>query len=59
MQIVKFPLTKKKELIGRFKNGWREWRRKGETEKVNAHDFADKELGKILPYGVYDLTYNQ
>jgi transposase len=51
--------TKKKELIGRFKNGGREWQRKGEPEKVNAHDFADKELGKIVPYGVYDLTHNQ
>jgi len=51
--------TKKKELIGRFKNGGREWQRKGQPEEVNTHDFADKELGKIVPYGVYDLTHNQ
>jgi len=51
--------TKKKELIGRFKNGGREWQRKGHPEEVNVHDFADKELGKVVPYGVYDLTHNQ
>jgi transposase len=51
--------TKKKELIGRFKNGGREWQRKGQPEEVNGHDFADKELGKVVPYGVYDLTHNQ
>lgn len=51
--------TKKKELVGRFKNGGREWQKKGQPEKVKAHDFADKELGKVVPYGVYDLTHNQ
>ncbi|MBM9538859.1 ISAzo13 family transposase [Desulfobulbus alkaliphilus] len=51
--------TKKKELIGRFKNAGREWQRKGLPEEVNVHDFADKELGKVVPYGVYDLTHNQ
>jgi hypothetical protein len=51
--------TKKKELIGRFKNRGREWQRKGQPEEVNVHDFADKELGKVVPYGVYDLTHNQ
>lgn len=51
--------TKKKELVGRFKNGGQEWRKKGQPEKVNVHDFADKELGKVVPYGVYDLTHNQ
>ena len=51
--------TKKKELIGRFKNVGQEWQRKGQPEEVNGHDFADKELGKAVPYGVYDLTYNQ
>jgi transposase len=51
--------TKKKELIGRFKNGGREWQRKGQPEEVNVYDFADKELGKVVPYGVYDLTHNQ
>ena len=58
-----FPIisvdTKKKELIGRFKNGGREWQKKGQPEEVNVHDFADKELGKVVPYGVYDLTHNQ
>jgi hypothetical protein len=51
--------TKKKELIGRFKNAGQEWQRKGQPEEVNTHDFADKELGKVVPYGVYDLTHNQ
>jgi transposase len=51
--------TKKKELIGRFKNGGREWQKKGQPEDVNIHDFADKDLGKVVPYGVYDLTHNQ
>jgi len=51
--------TKKKELVGRFKNEGREWQRKGQPEEVNIHDFADKELGKIVPYGVYDMTHNQ
>ncbi len=46
--------TKKKELIGRFKNGGREWQRKAQPEEVNVHDFADKELGKVVPYGVCD-----
>ena len=47
--------TKKKELVGDFKNGGREWRPKGEPELVRTHDFKDKELGKAVPYGVYDL----
>jgi hypothetical protein len=51
--------TKKKELLGRFKNGGREWQRQRHPEEVNVHDFADKELGKVVPYGVYDLTHNQ
>jgi transposase len=50
--------TKKKELSGRFKNGGREWHKKGEPEEVQVHDFADKELGKVVPYGVYDITRN-
>jgi len=62
-QEVGFPVisvdTKKKELIGRFKNAGREWQRKGQPEEVKVHDFADKELGKVVPYGVYDLTHNQ
>jgi len=50
--------TKKKELIGNYKNGGREWRPKGDPEKVKSHDFKDEELGKVIPYGVYDLTAN-
>ena len=48
--------TKKKELIGDFKNGGRELRPKGEPEQVRTHDFKDKELGKVNPYGVYDVA---
>ncbi|MGQ0634470.1 MAG: ISAzo13 family transposase [Planctomycetaceae bacterium] len=51
--------TKKKELVGNFKNGGREWHRKGEPEEVLVHDFMDKELGKAIPYGVYDVTENE
>src|ERR1700693_5228050 len=51
--------TKKKELVGDFKNGGREWQRKGRPEQVRVHDFLDKELGKAIPYGVYDVTRNQ
>jgi hypothetical protein len=51
--------TKKKALIGRFKNGGREWQRKRHPEEVHVHDFADKEHGKVVPYGVDDLTHNQ
>ena len=50
--------TKKKELMGDFKNAGREWRAKGSPEKVRTHDFPDKELGKGIPYGVYDMTHN-
>ena len=54
--------TKKKELIGDFANGGREWRPKGEPERVNDHDFADQELGsyaKAIPYGVYDVSNDE
>ena len=51
--------TKKKELVGAFKNGGREWQPKGEPEKVKVHDFLDTELGKAIPYGVYDVSENQ
>jgi Rhodopirellula transposase DDE domain len=50
--------TKKKELIGNFANGGREWQPAGEPERVNVHDFADRALGefaKAIPYGVYDV----
>lgn len=51
--------TKKKELVGEFKNAGEEWRPKGQPEKVSVHDFPDKELGKAIPYGVYDLACNE
>lgn len=51
--------TKKKELIGDFKNGGQEWRPKGKPEAVRVYDFIDPDLGKVAPYGVYDLTTNQ
>ncbi len=47
--------TKKKELIGAFKNSGRTWRAKGQPEEVNVYDFIDQELGRANPYGVYDL----
>jgi hypothetical protein len=50
--------TKKKELVGDFKNGGREWRPKGDPEQVRVYDFVDKVLGKANPYGVYDPTAN-
>ncbi len=51
--------TKKKELVGAFKNAGQEWHLKGSPERVNVHDFPDPELGKAIPYGVYDLTQNE
>jgi hypothetical protein len=51
--------TKKKELVGNFKNGGQEWRPQGKPLAVNVHDFMDKKLGKAIPYGVYDLTANR
>jgi hypothetical protein len=51
--------TKKKELVGDFKNPGREWHPEGIPEAVRVHDFKDKELGKAIPYGVYDVTNNQ
>jgi len=51
--------TKKKELVGAFKNGGREWHPRAEPEEVWVHDFMDKQLGKAIPYGVYDVTENQ
>ena len=50
--------TKKKELVGDFKNGGQEWQPKGEPELVRTYDFIDKKLGKVNPYGVYDQTAN-
>ena len=51
--------TKKKELVGDFKNGGREWRPKGDAEPVRVHDFVIPEKGKAIPYGVYDLHRNE
>ena len=51
--------TKKKELVGDFKNGGREWRPHGQPAEVRVHDFLDPTLGKAIPYGVYDLLNNQ
>ena len=50
--------TKKKELVGRFKNAGRTWRPPGKPEKVKVHDFLDPAKGKAIPYGVYDLGRN-
>jgi len=50
--------TKKKELVGNFKNGGRELRPKGDPENVLVHDFVDPELGRAIPYGVYDVGNN-
>jgi hypothetical protein len=51
--------TKKKELVGSFKNAGREIRPVGQPEVVKVHDFIDKEEGKVAPYGVYDLAQNE
>jgi Rhodopirellula transposase DDE domain len=50
--------TKKKELVGNYRNSGPDWRPKGCPTEVRVHDFQDKELGKAIPYGVYDLTAN-
>jgi hypothetical protein len=50
--------AKKKELVGDFKNGGREYRPQGKPERVRVYDFEDKQLGKAIPYGVYDVTAN-
>lgn len=51
--------TKKKELVGPYKNNGREWPRKGEPEQVDGHDFPDPELGTVIPYGVFDMSRNE
>jgi transposase len=51
--------AKKKELVGNFRNAGREWRKKGQPEEVKTHDFEDKDLGKGIPYGVYDEGRNE
>ena len=50
--------TKKKENAGEFKNGGREWRPRGDPSRVRTHDFPDEQLGKAIPYGIYDLAMN-
>jgi hypothetical protein len=50
--------TKKKELVGNYKNGGSDYRPKGDPQRVNVHDFVDKELGKAVPYGIYDVAAN-
>ena len=51
--------AKKKELVGDFKNGGREWHPKGHPPQVRVHDFIDPKLGKAIPYGVYDMRANE
>jgi hypothetical protein len=51
--------TKKKELVGQFKNAGRQWRAKGQPEQVKVHDFVDPELGRASPYGVYDIAADE
>ena len=51
--------TKKKELIGEFKNPGQEWQPKKQPVEVRIHDFVDPKLGKAIPYGIYDLTLNK
>lgn len=51
--------TKKKELVGNFKNAGQEWQPEKQPVEVNVYDFKDDELGKVIPYGVYDLSFNQ
>lgn len=50
--------TKKKELVGNFKNGGKEYQRAGAPERVSVHDFMHKDLGRAIPYGIYDLPAN-
>jgi hypothetical protein len=50
--------TKKKELIGNYRNSGTDYRPKGDPRRVKVHDFEDKELGKVTPYGVYDVGAN-
>jgi hypothetical protein len=51
--------TKKKEIVGNYKNPGREWEPNGQPRRVKSKDFPDKQLGKVAPYGVYDLTANE
>ena len=51
--------TKKKELVGNYRNGGSDWRPKGDPVRVKVHDFEDKTPGKVVPYGVYDVGANE
>ncbi len=51
--------TKKKELVGDFRNGGREWQPRATPEKALVHDFPDDAIGKAIPYGVYDMARNE
>ena len=51
--------TKKKELVGDFKNAGREWQPKGQPEKSLVHDFPQDAAGKAIPYGIYDMGRNE
>jgi hypothetical protein len=51
--------TKKKEIVGNFANKGREYRPQGDPERVNVHDFPDKQLGKAIPFGVWDMTADE
>lgn len=51
--------AKKKELVGKFKNNGKEWKEKGNPTQVKVHDFEDKMLGKVAPYGIYDIDKNK
>lgn len=50
--------TKKKELVGQYKNNGKEWYPQGNPEEVNVHDFLNPDLGKAIPYGIYDIGNN-
>ena len=51
--------TKRKEMVGEYTNGGVEWQPGGQPERVNVHDFVDPELGRAIPYGIYDETNNE
>lgn len=51
--------TKKKELVGNYRNGGTDYRPKGDPQRVKVHDFADKTLGKVTPYGIYDVAADE
>ena len=51
--------TKKKELVGSFRNAGREWQPKGRPEEVNVHDFPEEAMGKAIPYGIFDMSRNE